>query len=269
MAHAMAVERCGNRVIAVLDPNPAAKDRLADEWVNSWGKFRQTLIPKHKPKLFTSPGEFDRVRGDLLIVSCPTEWHLEYARRYARRYKKVLCEKPLDYSPAAVASLPRHVKNKLLVGHNYLLHPKTPSQVSPMCSIRYSHGVPPRESHKRDCGVWWDMGTHCLAQMLHYVPESQWGQIRCLNKDITPHDARATFATGSQVFVLQAAYSDYRPGFYVDSIKLDNFDVFGAQIEAIEQGVHPATYDMAYAITRLASEVEPYSIDAQSDLLAS
>lgn len=259
MAHAMAVERTGHEVMAVYDENSSARSRIeASEWVNEWGTLRQILVPRYRPHVFSDFGDFASLKGDLLIISSPTASHVKYVRKLHEQYDRILCEKPVYYSPAVVRSLPRVALDKLFVGHNHMLHPGAPSVVSQVCVIRYAHEYAPLKSHLKECGVWWDLGTHCLAMMLSYIPGKDWPAIRVMEKSVTPASATATFLFRKQVFIIEAAYTNKNTGFLVDGHKLQGADVFGLQIQALAGDFHPANALYAYGVTRLANAVHPF-----------
>src|SRR5690606_5816341 len=91
-------------------------------------------------------------------------YHLSYLRALGHLYPKILVEKPLTYD--GHEGIATETQEKTYVGHKWLCHADFPQDVAWPLTLMQGHAFPPKEEHKRTCGVVWDLGVHAFAHLL-------------------------------------------------------------------------------------------------------
>ena len=270
MAHAIACEKVGAQVVAVLDSNPETERFLtARTWVNAWGGHREAISPKSKPKFTTDIVEFKKINADLLILATPTRTHVNLLCRLGQDYDRILVEKPLAYSLAELKKVPSATQLKTFVSHEWLLDPAFPKFLKTPFAMLIGHNYPPKEDHKKECGVVWDLGSHAVAHFVSRVPQAYWRGLEVRYHTCTPN--HATFATHGWIEgVFHVAYETIGPGeVIVDDTVLHWTHQFEWQMTALMNNNHPVDWMIGQKVVDILSRIAPMKeVSNEPDILS-
>lgn len=262
MAHAIACERVGVEVVAVLDIDAKAEKRIRGPWINQWGPYKDTIMmPRSNPVFTTDPEIFRGPKADILIIATPTATHIPLLKKLGDLYERILVEKPLSYSMMEIESVPAGIRSRTWVGHKWTCHPEFPPALPPegRWTLKQGHNFPPDEQHKRQCGVIWDLGVHAAAHYLQFVHPEKWKHIDVHSKQIEPDVAE---------FYLSMSYADayvyvaYQPLFDgevgINNKVLHWADLFDCQLRRLVAGTHPAPFALGAEACKLIGRIAPY-----------
>lgn len=274
MAHAIACERLGWNIKAVLDVDESQKQRVENYtlWINQWGPYKDEIAPSSRPLFTTNQSEFGDIEADILIISCPTRFHAEYVNRYGDNYRWILCEKPFDFSVDAIMNIPQHLRSRIAVGHKWMCHSQFPDLIAPPYYIAQGHEFPPQRPDVKECEVWWDLGIHSVAALLHYLPKESWGSIEVVKRKsvISRQKARVIFAYSSYPYwtTIDVKYESIGDGEVQIADKLLHWEnLFDNQLKRVVTNTHPANYELGLKAVQLVKEAEEACVASTEPLV--
>jgi hypothetical protein len=97
MAHVVASERSGNKVVAIVDKNETILEKVKSEWTNSWDSVNESVPVNSECQYFTDCLKLSSVNVDLCIIATPPETHYKIIHYLKIFYSgKIIVEKPIS-----------------------------------------------------------------------------------------------------------------------------------------------------------------------------
>lgn len=157
-AHICSIVRTGNDFIGYYDTSDTVLSK-GDYVLNKWADIEEGVYIPETPTKYDSIIHLVNDSPDLVIICCPTDYHIHYLDSLQRcgYTGKVLCEKPcgrtIEFKPYAFT---------LFVGYEWTYHPTLKYiDVNSVCEC-HSHKPDWVNTFEDTC---WDLAGHCISML--------------------------------------------------------------------------------------------------------